>query len=83
MKEKDVSKARAGIEQFAAERVELMILIIMMAIMISVIDPTFRLLMYLIIAVAVIIIGYNYYLNLKKPEEPRKKEREVLISTKP
>lgn len=71
-----------GLEQFTAERVELMILIILMAFMISIIDETFRMVMYAIVLIALIILGYNFYMGWKSPQEPGKKEEEVLISVK-
>ena len=71
LERRSIKESGAGIENFAAERVELMILIIVMAFMISIIDETFRLVMYLIIFLALLLTGYNYLKGTKSTTATR------------
>ena len=68
-----------SLQQFTAERFELMIVIILMAFMISVMDETFRLVLYAIIAAAVFLVGYNFYVGMKNPPGPGEEEQEILL----
>lgn len=80
---KSAQEANAGIDAFAAERVELFVVIVMLAFMISIIDETFRLGMYAVIAVALLLFGYNYMQNAKNapPEELQAQEGVESYST--
>ena len=81
---RDAQEAQAGLEYFAAERVELLLVIIVMSLMISIIDPNFRFIMYLLVFIGIVLIGYRFYISFKNPPEPPKKkeEEEILLSTK-
>ncbi len=67
----------SGFQQFFAERVELLIVIIVSAFMLSIVDETFRIVTYAIVVVGLALFGYNFYMGMKNPSAPE--EEEILM----
>jgi hypothetical protein len=81
-KEEELQYHRAGIGHFLAERVDLAAMILVLSILISVIEPKFQLLMYLVIVAGGLLFAYGY---LAKPqdlqEEPEEENKDILDSS--
>lgn len=80
---RSIEEGKAGLEYFAKGRPELVMLIIGLAIMVAVIEPKFRAIMYLVVFIGLVLFGYKFYSEMTQPveEDEEKEEKEPFIST--